>query len=154
MPPAPNLESARDSSPDWRRYLAVDADLDIEVATATGEHTTGRLTSNGHRLRLDVDRPEILTGTTRRLTVAAVAAQLVEVHLRAELHGPHGRIAVLDPARTSRVSALLTGSPHIAIDRPGWALAARTMAPTTIAAFAGGVAALLVAATIIRRRRS
>jgi hypothetical protein len=39
----------------------------------------------------------------RNVTVAAVAAHLVEVHLRAELHGPHGRIAVLDKFRETGV---------------------------------------------------
>ena len=115
--------------------------------TAAGEHATGRLTGHGHRLRLEFDRPEILTETTDRSMVTAVAAQLVSAHLRAELHGPRGRIAVVDPAHTSRVAALLTGSPHITVDRLGWALAARTVASTTVAAVAVG-------ATVAARRRS
>jgi hypothetical protein len=152
LPPDP----ARDQSPDWTRYLAVDADLAIEVDTAAGEHTTGRLTGHGHRLRLELDRPEILTEATGRSTITAVAARLVSADLRAELHGPRGRIAVVDPAHTSRVAALLTGSPHITVDRQGWALAARTVAPTTVAAVAVGATALLAAAVaaIVRRHRS
>jgi hypothetical protein len=152
LPPDPFLDPSRDQSPDWTRYLAVDADLGIEVATAAGERTSGRLTGHGHRLRLDVDRPEILTGTTGRSTVSAVAAQLVRAHLRAELHGPRGRIAAVDSTRESRVSAVLTGSPHITIDRLGWALAARTVAPTIIAAVGIGGTALLAAAIVHRRR--
>ena len=108
-----------EQSPEWTRYLAVDADLDIEVDTAAGEHVTGRLTGHGHRLRLEFDRPELLAETTDRSTLTAVAAQLVRAQLRAELHGPRGRIAVVDPAHTSRVAALLTGSPHISVDRSG-----------------------------------
>ena len=156
LPPDPALNQ----SSDWTRYLAVDADLTvdadlaIEVDTAAGQHTTGRLTGHGHRLRLEFDRPEILTETTGRSMVTAVAAQLVSAHLRAELHGPRGRIAVVDPAHTSRVAALLTGSPHITVDRLGWALAARTVASTTVAAVAVGATALLAVAAIVRRRRS
>ncbi len=152
----PLLGRVQDQPPEWTRYLAVDADLDIEVDTAAGEHATGRLTGNGHRLRLEFDRPETLTETTDRSTLTAVAAQLVRAQLYAELHGPRGRIAVVDPAHTSRVAALLTGSPHISIDRPGWALAARKMAPVTIAVtvVAVAVAALLAVAAVPRRRRS
>ncbi len=154
VPSDPPLDRARDQSPDWTRYLAVDADLDVEVDTAEGEHVTGRLTSLGHRLRLELDRPEMLMGTADRSTVTAVAAQLAKAQLRAELHGPRGRIAVVDPTHTSRVAALLTGSPHITIDRQGWALVTRTLAPTPIAAVAMGVTALLAAAAVVRRRRS
>jgi hypothetical protein len=156
LPPDPLLDPARNQSSDWTRYLALDADLAIEVDTAAGEHTTGRLTGHGHRLRLEFDRPEILTETTGRSMVTAAAAQLVSAHLRAELHGPRGRIAVVDPAHTSRVAALLTGSPHITVDRLGWALAARTVASTTVAAVAVGATALLAVAVaaIVRRRRS
>ncbi len=152
----PLLGLVQDQSPEWTRYLAVDADLDIEVDTAAGEHATGRLTGHGHRLRLEFDRPELLAETTDRSTLTAVAAQLVRAQLRAELHGPRGRIAVVDPAPTSRVAALLTGSPHISIDRSGWALAARKMAPATVAVAVGVVAvavtALLAAAAVVRRR--
>jgi len=152
LPPDP----ARDRSSDWTRYLALDADLAIEVDTAAGEHTTGRLTGHRHRLRLEFDRPEILIGTTGRSMVTAVVAQLVSAHLRTELHGPRGRIAVVDPAHTSRIAALLTGSPHITVDRLGWALAARTVASTTAAAVAVGATALLAVAVaaVVRRGRS
>jgi len=83
-----------------------------------------------------------------------VAAQLARAHLRAELHGPRGRIAVVGPTHNGRAAALLTGSPHVRIDRSGWALAARTSAPTTLAAIAGSVAVLFAAASVIRRFRS
>jgi len=128
------------------------------VETAAGERTSGRLTSHGHRLRVDLVRPRVVAGTINRSAVTTVAAQLVRAHLRAELHGPRGRIAVVDPDHNSRAAALLTGSPHITIDRPGWALAARTVAPTTIAAAAVsvaavGVTALLTAVAIFRKVR-
>jgi hypothetical protein len=69
--------------PEWTRYLDVDADLSIEVETGAGKRATGRLTGHGHRLRLELDRPELLTGTTDRSAIAAVAAQLARAHLRA-----------------------------------------------------------------------
>ena len=154
LPPDPLLDPARDQLPEWARYLDVDADLAIEVETAAGKRATGRLTGHGHRLRLELDRPELLTGTTDRSAIAAVAAQLARADLRAEFHGPRGRIAVVDPAHNGRVAALLTGSPHLRIDRPGWSLAARTATPTTLAAIAGTVAVLFAAASVIRRFRS
>jgi hypothetical protein len=150
----PLLDLAREQSPEWTRFLAVDADLDIELDTAAGEHATGRLIGHGHRLRLEFDRPEVLAGTADRSTLTAVAAQLVQAQLRAELHGPRGRIAIVDSAHTSRVAAVLTGSPHISIDQSGWALAARKMAPATVAVRVVTVAvtALLAAAAVVRRR--
>ncbi len=147
-------DPAPDHAPDWTRYLEVDADLAVEMETDTGERTTGRLTGQGHRLRLELDRPELLAGTADRSVVAAVAAQLARAHLRAELHGPRGRIALVDPAHRSRVAALLTGSPHIRIDRPGWALAARAVTRTAIVAAGLGVTALFAVAAIVRHRRS
>lgn len=153
-PPDPLLDPALVHVPEWTRYLDVDADLVIEVETGTGERATGRLTGHGDRLRLELDHPELLTGTTDRSAIAALGAQLARAHLRAEFHGPRGRIAFVDPAQKSRVAAVLTGSPHIGIDRAGWALAARAVSPTTLAAVAGSVAALLATAAIIRRFRS
>lgn len=146
--------SAVDAAGGWKRYLAVDADLDVEVETPAGERSTGRLTANGHRLRLELDRPELLAGTTSRSAVSAVAAQLVAAQLHGELHGPRGRIAAVDPDHTGRIAALLTGSPHITIDRLGWALAARRAAPATLATVAMGITALLAVSAILRRARS
>lgn len=146
-------EPAGSPLPEWTQYLTVDADLDIELDSAAGRHATGRLTSQGHRLRLEFDHPEVLAGTADRSVVTAVAAQLHQAQLRAELHGPRGRIAVFDPAQTSRVAALVAGSPHITIDRPGWLLAARAVAPATLGAVAVGVTAVLTAAAVVRSRR-
>ena len=149
----PLLDLVQDQSPEWTRYLAVDADLDIEVDTAAGEHATGRLTGHGHRLRLEFDRPELLAETTDRSTLTAVAAQLVRAQLRAELHGPRGRIAVVDPAPTSRVAALLTGSPHIrSTGRGGHSRPGGTRATVGRCRCCGRVTALLAVAAIVRRR--
>ena len=84
----PLLDLVQDQSPEWTRYLAVDADLDIEVDTAAGEHATGRLTGHGHRLRLEFDRPELLAETTDRSTLTAVAAQLVRLSSAPSCTGP------------------------------------------------------------------
>src|SRR5690349_9788966 len=103
------------------RHLAVDADLDLAVDAAAGEHGGGRLTGHGHRLRLEFDRPEMLVETADRATLRAVVAQLTRAQLRAELYGPGGRIAVVDPAHESssrpcswaaRTSAWTAGGGH------------------------------------------
>jgi hypothetical protein len=151
LPPGPRFDLPGDPSLEWTRYLAVDADLEIRIDTAAGEHATGRLTGHGHRLRLDLDRPEVLIPPAGRTAVTALASQLTLAHLRAELYGPRGRIAAINPARTSRVARVLTGSPHITVDRLGWALVARTAAPTIITVAVAGATALLAAALLIRR---
>lgn len=96
-------------------YLEIEADLGIEVDTASG-HTCGRLTGEGRHLVLQLDQPEVLTGTTGRAALAALATRLAQARIGVEVHGPHGRIATLDPDRTSRVAAWVTGSPHIVLD--------------------------------------
>jgi hypothetical protein len=156
-PPDALVDPTRARAPEWMRHLAVDADLDLAVDTAAGEHCGGRLTGHGHRLRLEFDRPELLVETADRSTVRAVVAQLIRARLRAELYGPGGRIAVVDPAHESRLAALLLGSAHIRMDRRGWALAARAVTPTATTMVAVGVvaaaAALLAGALVIGRRR-
>ncbi|HEY0811682.1 MAG TPA: hypothetical protein VGE11_00255 [Pseudonocardia sp.] len=107
----------------------VEADLTVEVDGGADGHAWGRLTGDGRRLRLVVDRPEVLTGSTGRGMVRAVAARLAALDLHVEVHGPRGRIATLDPARNSRLSALVVGSPHIAFAPAAWPLALRTGTP-------------------------
>ena len=49
---------------------------------------------------------------------------------------------MIDPERTSRVGRLLTGSPHVTLDRAGWALPARAALPPGAALF-GRLAAVV-----------
>lgn len=136
--------------------LTVDGDLEIDVDPGTGRHAVGRLTGNGRHLHLQVDHPEILAAATGRRVVAVVAAGLAEAGISAELHGPHGRVAHVDPYRTSRFGAVVTGSPHVGVDRAAWAIAVGVAsravpAGRVLAVLAGAVA---VAAVVVRRRRT
>jgi len=125
--PPPDDSSGSDGS--GGPAFGVEADLTVEIDGGADGRAWGRLTGDGQRLRLVVDRPEVLTGSTGRSTVRALAARLADLGLHVEVQGPRGRIATLDPARNSRLSALVVGSPHIAFEPGAWPLALRTGAP-------------------------
>ena len=153
----PVLDLAREQSPDWTPYLAVDADLDIEVDTAAGEHVT-------------VDSPGTDTGCGWSSTVPSYSPRPPTVapspRWPPSWSGLSSAPSCTGPAAGSRSwirptrAGSLPCSPAAAHHRrpSGWALAARTMAPATIAvAVAAGVVAvavtaLLAAAAVIRRR--
>jgi len=107
----------------------IDADLIIGVDAGSGGSATGRLTGTGHRFRFEVDRPDVVFAATSRPVLSAVAARMAEAGLSGEVHGPHGRVGGLDPNRTSRIGALLTGGPHVAVDPAAWSVVARTVLP-------------------------
>jgi len=111
----------------WRTYPQIDADLIIGVDAGSGESANGRLTGTGQRFRFEVDRPGVFFAATSRPVLSAVAARMAEAGLSGEVHGPRGRVGGLDPNRTSRIGALLTGSPHVAVDPAAWSVVARTV---------------------------
>ena len=80
--------------------------------------------------------------------VAATAfiVLLAAAGVRVELHGPRGRVAMIDPERTSRLGALLTGSPHVTLDRAGWALPVRAVLPPRVVTLVGPAVGVIVAA--------
>ena len=112
-----------------RTYPQIDADLIIRVDAGSGGSANGRLTGTGHRFRFEVDRPGVFFAATSRPVLSAVAARMAEAGLSGEVHGPRGRVGGLDPNRTSRIGALLTGSPHVAVDPAAWSVVARTVLP-------------------------
>jgi hypothetical protein len=112
--------------------LRVDADLVIDVDAGTGASAIGRLIGSGHRFRFDVDDPGVFFAATSRPVLSAVAARLAEAGLSGEVHGPRGRVGRLDPNRTSRIGALLTGSPHVTVDPAAWSVVARAALPATL----------------------
>jgi hypothetical protein len=116
----------------WRTYPQIDADLIIDVDAGTGKSAVGRLTGSGHRFQFDVDRPGVFFAVTSRPVLSAVAARLAEAGLSAEVHGPRGRVGGMDPNRNSRMGALLTGSPHVAVDPAAWSVVARAALPATL----------------------
>jgi hypothetical protein len=139
-------------------HLVAEVDIRVEVTDHAGRHTAGRLVGTGHRLRLEVTDPAVVVAATGRGATEGVAARLAAAGVRAELHGPRGRVAMIDPERTSRVGELLTGSPHIVLDRAGWALPVRASLPGGVTVLAGVATVLavggLVSGRAIRRRRS
>lgn len=130
------------TAPGW----GIDADLAISVDDGAGATATGRLTGHGQQLHLRMDRPEVLIGAAGRRTGAALAGQVAATGIRAELHGPRGRVAVLDPGRTSRVGAVVLGNRHLRVDPAGWGVLARSVVSPRRALLAGAaaVAGLLV----------
>jgi len=141
-------------------HLIAEVDIRVEVTDHVGRRTAGRLVGTAQRLHLDVADPAVVVAASGRDATHGLAARLAAAGVRAELHGPRGRVAVIDPDRTSRVGALLTGSPHVTLDRAGWALPARaSLPPGAVTILAGTVAALLAAGGLVsgravRRRRS
>jgi hypothetical protein len=134
-------------------HLVAEVDLRVEVTDHAGRHTAGRLVGTARRLRLDVTDPAVVVSASGRGATHGVAARLAAAGVRAELHGPHGRVAVIDPERTSRVATLLTGSPHVLLDRAGWALPVRaTLPPGGVAVLAGTVAAVLAGGALVSGR--
>jgi hypothetical protein len=116
----------------WRTHPQIDVDVIIDVDAGTGNSAVGRLTGSGHRFRFDVDRPGVFLAVTSRPVLSAVAARLAEAGLSAEVHGPRGRVGGLDPSRTSRMGALLTGSPHVAVNPAAWSVVVRAALPATL----------------------
>ena len=117
--------AARGPLEDGPGHLIAEVDLAMEVTDTSGRHTSGRLVGTGHRLRLEVTDPAVVVAAAGRGATQGVSARLAAAGVRAELHGPRGRVAMIDPERTSRVGQLLTGTPHVTLDRAGWALPAR-----------------------------
>ncbi|MDF2977579.1 MAG: hypothetical protein K0S40_2307 [Actinomycetospora sp.] len=139
-------------------HLVAEVDLRVEVTDHVGRRTAGRLVGTAQRLRLDVTDPAVVVAASGRGATHGLAARLAAAGVRAELHGPRGRVAVIDPRRTSRAGALLTGSPHVTLDRAGWALPVRASLPPRAAAVLAAVASVvavggLVSARALRRRR-
>src|SRR4051794_5442464 len=116
-------------------------------------YTVGRLVGTAQRLRLEVTDPAVVVAASGRGATHGVAARLAAAGVRAELHGPHGRVAVIDPERTSCAGALLTGSPHVVLDRAGWALPLRaSLSPGGTVVLAGSVAAVLALGGLVSGR--
>lgn len=147
---------------DGPRHLVAVADLAVEVTDHSGRHTSGRLVGTGHRLRLEVADPAVVMAATGRGTTHGMGAQLAAAGVRLELHGPRGRVAMIDPERMSRLGRLLTGSSHVTVDRAGWTVPARAVLPagatlvgrvTAVAAAVAVLGVLGLGLTRSRRRR-
>ena len=161
-PPAPEV----DPSPtpggrfeDGPVHLVAEVDLAVEVTDPAGRATSGRLAGTSHRLRLEVTDPAVVIAAAGRGATHGLGDQLAGLGVRLELHGPRGRVAMIDPGRTSRLGARLAGSPHVVLERGRWVLALRAALPPRRAATAAAtgtaaVAAALAGALVLRRRRA
>jgi hypothetical protein len=136
----------------------VEADLAVTVEDGAGGEAVGRLTADGSVLRLDVDRPEVLTASRPRVGRRGApdpwhALGVDRLGVSLEVHGPQGRVAVLDPARHSRLSGLLTGDPHLHPDGRGVLVRVRRAARPRVL-LTGALTAGLLAAAVTAARRS
>lgn len=136
--------------------LLADVDVALEVTDPTGRRTSGRLVGSGDHLRMTVSDPAVVIAAAGRGAGGSFADRLADAGLRAELYGPRGRVATIDPGRTSRLGALAAGSSHVVLDRSAWVLAARTRLPIVrgVALGAAAVVVIVVAAVGAGRARA
>ncbi|MFC5061773.1 hypothetical protein [Actinomycetospora atypica] len=126
----------------------VAVDLVLEVTDAAGRRTSGHLVGSGEHVRMTVTDPAVVVAAAGRGAGHSFADRLADAGVRAELHGPRGRVATIDPARTSRLGSLVTGSSHVVLDRSAWTLAARTRLPSARGLALGAAAAVVVIAAL------
>jgi hypothetical protein len=128
-----------------RAGLAVDADLRLEL-TSTAGTTTARVTGNGHRVRVEAERPEVLLAAVSRADVGRAADLLAGAGITVDVRGPHGPVASLGAGTSDRLGRAVTGSRRVAIAPRGavplvWAgRRARTSAVVLLVALAVGTA--------------
>jgi len=147
--PAPSAPT-RGRFEDRPGHLLAEVDLAVEVTDVHGRRTGGRLVGTGHRLRMDVDDPAVVIAATGRGATRVIASRLADAGIRAELLGRHGRVARVDPGRTSRLGGLLAGSPHVILDGAGWRLVGRGLLPGPRVLLLGAAVALAVAGVASR----
>ena len=94
--------------------VAVDADLQVVLTTASGTSTTARITGGGQQVRIDAQRPEVLLGAVDRTGVGRVAELLAATGITVALHGPHGPVAALGAGTSDRLGRVITGSRRVA----------------------------------------
>lgn len=133
--------------------VEVEADLAISVDAGGRGQATAQITGSGQELQVHTDRPEILAAATGRRAGSSVAAALAAAGVRVELHGPRGRLAVLDPDRVTRAGALL-GSRHLHLRPAAWTAVARAQIRPVKPVLGGAVVlgAAISAAAAIRLR--
>ena len=151
--PAPSTPT-RGRFEDRPGHLLAEVDLAVEVTDVHGRRTGGRLVGTGHRLRMDVDDPAVVIAATGRGATRVIASGLADAGIRAELLGRRGRVARVDPGRTSRLGGLLAGSPHVILDGAGWRLVGRGLLPGPRALLFGAAVVAAVAAGVSSRSTS
>lgn len=90
----------------------VEADLTFTVDD-DGRTGAGRVTADGHTVRVELDRPGATLAAVPGSPVAAVRALRAvagRLGVRIEVHGPRARLGVVEPARTGRRGRLRIGA--------------------------------------------
>jgi hypothetical protein len=132
--------------------LAVDADLRVELTTASGTAGTALITGHGPRLRVQADRPEALLAAVDRAGAGRVAELLAATGITVTVDGPDGPLAVLGAGTSSRFGRLVTGSSRVAPVPRGALRLARSSRPVRLASLAvPAVLAVLAAVRWLRR---
>jgi hypothetical protein len=95
--------------------LAVDADLQLEFTSAAGPSSTASVTGHGQRIRVQVQRPEVLLTAVERADVGRVADLLAASGITVTVHGPGGPLATLGAGTSTRFGRMVTGSSRVAL---------------------------------------
>jgi hypothetical protein len=98
--------------------LAVEADLRFSVEVSGARTVSGHLCGSGTALELRVDEPFVFAGRRDAATVRGVAEGLARRGLSVTVVGPSGPLVTLGRRRRgSWVQRLVTGSPHVRVER-------------------------------------
>ncbi|GAB3830584.1 hypothetical protein [Kribbella italica] len=93
--------------------FSLDADLRLELTTATGEAAIAQVRGTGLCLTVEVDRPQVLLDAVERAELATVADFLAAQGVSAAVVGPDGQLARLGAGIRSRLGRLVTGSARV-----------------------------------------
>lgn len=134
--------------------VEIEADLRMRIDLPTGASSTARVLGRGQRLEVDVARPEVLAGALGRSDLGRVAEVLAAGGITVAVRGPGGPVATLGAGTRSRVGAVLTGSPRVAVVPAAAIRLGRARAALRSAVVAaGGAAAVLLVLSVLRRVR-
>ena len=131
--------------------LAVDADLRLDVTTASRASTTARVTGHGQRVDVETGHPQVLLDAVDRADVGRVAELLTAGGITVAVRGPHGPVVTLGAGTSSRLGRAVTGSVRVAPTRSGAVRLVWTSRPVRVTVLA--LSAALAVAGIGRLRR-
>lgn len=136
--------------------LHVDADLRLQVTTTAGAVTTAQVTGQGHEVRVQAQRPEVLLSAVDRADIGRLADLLAGTGVTVAVSGPHGPVATLGAAASSRWGRAVTGSARVApVPRAALRLAVGTRAArVSVLGLVAGSVALVTIRRLLRTNRS
>jgi hypothetical protein len=95
--------------------LAVDADLQMDLTTASGSSSTARVTGHGKQIRVDIQRPEVFLAAMERADIGRAADLLAATGMTVTVHGPDGPVATLGAGTSNRFGRVIPGSSRVAL---------------------------------------